>query len=235
MKRLFLTLLLFSAVESGQKTEPPPIFRGILIAELPLTVIPVDSTSGGPIWIPVPEMGFAFHPTIRFKDGMGWWEFPANIMTFAPFLDKYGAIGDISIGAGFEAPPVYRFGIRYRYLTGVVRPVNGRFNANAFVVDVALPIQGFTSSGVRFEWVADFKLDMDRNCLAGEVVKYHYFSGTFLTLVPYWRFRPGYGEITLAIRIVLSHKITGTDTQTHSSYRVKNTSITMGEITYTFP
>ncbi len=213
---------------------PPPLFRGVFVVHFPLAALPADSVGGSYIWIPIPEMGFSFCPTVPFPANNGWWEFPIHIMTLLPFLEKYVAIGDISFGAGFQFPPLYRMGIAYRFIEGRFYPVSGKFYAHIIEADIALPIKGFSGAGAKLDWIMNSNLDLGSPYVSQNEA-YNRYQGSAFAIAPYWKFKMQYGRLTLAYRIVLTSSIVGTESQKQSSYTVKTRSISALEINYTYP
>lgn len=238
---LILLLLLCSVPTSGDETDtvsvsisPPPLFRGVFVVHLPLAALPADSVGGSYIWIPIPEMGFSFCPTVPFPANNGWWEFPIHILTLAPFIEKYAAIGDISFGAGFQFPPLYRMGIAYRFIEGRFYPVNGKFYAHIAEADIALPVKGFSGAGAKLDWIMSTNLDLGSPYVSQNET-YNHYQGSAFAIAPYWKFKMRYGRLTLAYRIVLTSNIVGTESQKQSSYTVRTRSISALELNYTYP
>lgn len=227
--------LLFScAAEEMEKIEPPPLFRGAILVHLPFAALPADSAGGSYMWIPIPEMGFSFCPTVQFPAKNGWWEFPIHILTFCPFLEKYGAIGDISIGAGFQVPPLYRMGVAYRFIEGRFYPLKGQFYAHIIEADIALPVKGFSGAGAKVDWIFSTNLDISAPYTV-EDESYDHYEGSAFAIAPYWKFKLKYGQLTLAYRIVLSSNIVGVSTGKQTTYKLKTRSISALEINYTYP
>ena len=228
-------LLSFSALFAVPVDSLPPLFQGTILMHFPLAAFPSDSAGGSYFWIPVPEMGFSFHPIIKFPEGNGWWEFPIHILTFFPFLDKYAALGDVSIGAGFQAPPQYKFGLAYRFISGKFYPVRSSFYAHILEVDIAVPVKGFSGAGAKFDWLFSSDFEMTAPYVASTGKSYDHYEGTVFAIAPYWRFPLKYGQMCLAYRIVVNANLIGMNTQTQSSYKVNSRSISAFELNYTYP
>jgi len=231
---LFILTSTAFAGENNDKLESPALFQGKIIMHFPIGALPRDSTGTSFFWMPIPEMGFNFCPTIPFDEGDGWWEFPMHVMAFFPFLEKWGALGDISIGAGFQAPPLYRMGIAYRFMSGRFYPLEASFYTHIAEVDISLPIRGFSGAGAKFDWIITCNLDMNKP-YTSDGKAYDHYEGTLFTIAPYWKFDIKYGIITLAYRLVVSSKLTGTDIGKNTSYEMKTKSVSAIEVDYTYP
>ena len=237
---LIAALILFTIFEPGycasaaESLDTPQIFRGKILMHFPLGAFPADSAGGSYIWLPIPEMGFTFCPTIKFKQGGGWWEFPIHIMTFFPFLEKYAALGDVSFGAGLQAPPLYHFGISYRFIQGKFYPLNADFHAHIVQSNLALPIIGFSGAGVKIEWLVSSRFDMDTPYTTDEI-NYDHYEGSVIAIAPYWKFPLKYGQISIAYRVVVSTSLTGTETQKQNTYSLETRTVSAFEIGYTYP
>ena len=231
-----ISLVLCGVAAAQDSLASPPLFRGKISIYFPFGAVPRDTTGRHFFWIPVPEMGFKFTPTIRFKSGRGWWEFPVHIMTFFPFLDEYGALGDVSVGAGFAAPPAYRMGIYYRFMAGSFYPVDGAFYGHIVGADVSVPIKGVSIGGAKLDWVVFFKFDMGKKYVSASGRKiYDHYEGSVFSIAPYWKFPLKYGEILLAYRVVLGSTITGADSEKNDAHRVQTRTASMIEFEYTYP
>ena len=218
----------------GDSLAYPQLFRGKITVYFPFAAVPKDTTGHNFFWLPVPEMGFQFTPIIKFKSGRGWWEFPVHIMTFFPFLDRYAALGDVSVGAGFAAPPSYRMGIYYRFMAGSFYPVDGRFSGHIAGADISIPIKGLSVGGAKLDWVIFFKFDMHKTFVSTKKV-YDHYEGSVFSIAPYWRFPLKYGTITLAYRVVLPSNLTGADTGKNNTYTVRTHTFSMIEFEYIYP
>ncbi len=231
---VLLIVFCFNLRAETNQIKYPDLFQGKMIMHFPLGALPRDTTGTNFFWMPIPEMGFQFNPVVPFVSEEGWWEFPIHIMTFFPFLDKYGALGDIALGAGFQAPPLYKFRLSYRFMAGAFYPVEGTFHGHITEADISLPVEGFSGAGVKFSWVIKFMLDMDKPYQSQDKVYDHYEGGVF-AIAPYWKFPLKYGNILLAYRLVLSSQISGRDSQKDYSYQVKTSTVSTFEIDYTYP
>ena len=237
-----LSLLIFLALAwSGEETDivsssypPPPLFRGVFSIHFPLAALPADSVGGSYIWIPIPEMGFLFCPTVPFPKNNGWWEFPIHIMTLFPFLEKYAAVSDISFGAGFQVPPMYRMGISYRFIEGRFYPVSGKFYAHIAEANIAIPVKGFSGAGAIFDWIIASNLDLGSPYVSQDK-QYDRYTGSAFAIAPYWNFKMRYGRLRLSYRIVLASSIVGTESQKQTTYKVKTRSVSAIEVNYTYP
>jgi hypothetical protein len=211
----------------------PKLFRGEISTHLPIAVFPSDSTNGKYIWIPIPEMGFSICPIIPFSTNNGWWEFPIHILTFFPFIEKYGALGDISIGAGFQFPPLYRMSVAYRFIEGRFYPVDGKFYAHIAEADIAVPVKGFSGAGAKFDWLFSSSFEMNGNYNTSEK-KFDTYQGSVFAIAPYWKFPLKYGVLTTAYRVVLASSIVGS-AGAGSTEQLKTKSVSAFEINYTYP
>ncbi len=235
----FLIVAVFASLSFGFEDDSvnvasPPIFRGMMVVHFPLAALPRDSIGGSYFWIPIPEMGFSFCPTIQFPEKNGWWEFPIHILTFFPFLEKYGAMGDVSIGAGFQVPPYYKMGIAYRFIEGKFYPVGGSFYAHIAETDFKLPIKGLPGTGVKFDWIMQTKLKMTAP-YTSDGKSYDRYQGSAFAVAIYWKFNLKYGQLTTSYRVVLGSKIVGTESQKQTSYQVRTRSVSAFELEYTYP
>ncbi|MCD6594692.1 hypothetical protein J7L68_03345 [bacterium] len=234
---IFIVLIAICGISFAQtedKIISPPLFRGKLIVHFPIGAFPRDTTGSHFFWMPIPEMGFQFNPIIKFDSGKGWWEFPVHILTFFPFLDKYAALGDISIGAGFQAPPLYKFDIGYRYIAGRFYPLDAKFHGHIAELDIALPVKGFSGAGAKFEWVISSAFDMNKTFVSTNKV-YNHYEGSVFAIAPYWNFHLKYGTILLAYRLVLSSKLSGTDTEKDYVHQIRTSTVSSLEFDYTYP
>ncbi|RKZ29967.1 hypothetical protein DRQ36_07030 [bacterium] len=208
------------------------LFRGEILIHFPLVVFPLDSASGDVTWIPVPEMGFRFTPTIGFRGG--WFAFPIRVMGMFPFADDYAALGDASIGCEVYVPP-YHAGVHYRLMRGKIYPVRGNFIGHIAGVDLGIPVSGLGGSGVSIDWVFYTKLELGRT-FQQSGVNWDSYKGNTLTVAPYWSFTPGgYGELTLAYRFTILQSFEGYDDETSATYEVGKQSISLIELRYVYP
>ncbi len=228
-----LSALCVAAFASGAD-ERPPLVRGVMTVHFPLGALPADSAGRSFFWIPIPEMGFEVVPTMPFPTGGGWWEFPIHILTLFPFLDKYGSLGDVSIGAGFRVPPIYCFCVSYRFLGGRFYPMDGRFYAHVVGAEIALPIRGFSAAGASLDWVVASNLDLGAPYTRGGK-SYDHYEGSAFAIAPYWRFELRYGVLRVSYRVVVSSRFSATSTQTQTSYSPKTRSVSAFELRYEYP
>lgn len=212
----------------------PPLIRGTITINLPIVVFPRDSFGGSSVWIPIPEMGFTFNPILPFKEGNGFWEFPIQILTFFPFLEKWAALGDFQLGVGFQIPPIYKFDVHYRFLSGKYYPMGGKFQAHMAGVDIMLPIKGFSAAGVSVDWVFDLVWTMTASYSTngGEFGRY---DGTIALISPYWKFPLNFGKIILYYRFVVASKLVGVDNAKQSKHIVRNSSTSTLEVKFLYP
>ena len=231
---ILVAIFRVSLAQSDEKTVSPPLFQGKMVIHFPIGAFPRDTTGSHFFWMPIPEMGFQLNPTIEFPSGKGWWEFPIHILTFFPFLDKYAALGDISIGAGFQAPPLYRFDIGYRYIAGRFYPLDAKFHGHIAEVDIALPVKGFSGAGAKFDWVISSAFDMNKTFVSTNKV-YNHYEGSVFAIAPYWKFRLKYGTLAIAYRLVLSSKLSGTDKEKNYVHPVQTSTVSSIEVDYTYP
>lgn len=232
----FCAILAWSDEGDSIKTSfsPPSLFRGVFIVHFPLAALPSDSIGGSYIWMPIPEMGFSFCPTVQFPAKNGWWEFPIHIMTLLPFIEKYAALGDVSFGAGFQFPPLYKMGIAYRFIEGKFYPVDAKFYAHIMEADIALPVKGFSGAGAKLDWIINTNLDLGSPYVSQNKT-YDHYSGSAFAIAPYWNFKMQYGTLTLTYRIVLTSSIVGTESQKQNSYTVRTRSVSALELNYIYP
>ncbi|MCK5832813.1 hypothetical protein KAH81_03985 [bacterium] len=208
------------------------IFRGEILIHFPLVVFPLDSAGGDVAWIPIPEMGFRFTPTISFRGG--WFAFPIRLMGMFPFTDDWVALGDASVSFEAHIPPVHA-GVHYRFMRGKVYPVKGEGYAHITGIDLGIPIEGLSGTGVSLDWITYAKLEIGRTYQQSGI-SWDYYDGNVLTLSPYWTFSPGdYGEITLAYRFPLLQTFKGYDDETQATYDVGKGSFSMVEFRYVYP
>jgi len=236
-KKIVLAAIICFIVSSSWAVDSvvvPPLFRGTFIVNFPMAAFPYDSFGGRYIWFPIPEMGFTITPTIPFGDGSGFWEFPIHVMTFFPFLEKYGALGDIKIGAGFQALNIYLFRLNYRFIEGRYYPLGAKFHAHVASVDVALPIRGFSAAGGHFEWAMNTSWKMEVPFQSGGK-EYNKYTGSMFSIAPFWRFRLKYGELMLSYRVIIVNKMVGTSTEKGYSYTIRKSSTSAFELKYMYP
>jgi len=208
------------------------LFRGEILVHFPLALFPLDSTGGDVTWFPVPEMGFRFTPTLAFRGG--WFAFPVRVMGMFPFADDWAALGDASVACEVHVPPVHA-GVHYRFLRGKIYPVSGDFFAHIAGVDLGIPLEGLSGSGITLDWIAYAKLEIGRTYRQNGI-SWDYYDGNVLTLAPYWSFSPGgYGEITLLYRFPVLQKFKGYDDETQATYDTGKGSFSLIEFKYVYP
>ncbi|HHS50946.1 MAG TPA: hypothetical protein ENN07_07515 [candidate division Zixibacteria bacterium] len=206
------------------------LIRGEILIHFPLAVFPLDSVGGRVTWFPLPEMGFRFSPTIPFTGG--WFEFPLRIMGMFPFTDDWAALGDASLGCEVHVPPVYA-GVSYRFLRGKIYPLKGNVYAHIAGVDLGIPVEGWSGTGIAVDWILYTKLEIG---LTEETSYWDWYDGNILTLAPHWSFSPGrYGRATLTYRFPLMQKLTGYNDNTGATYDVGKGSFSLIEFKYVYP
>ena len=245
MRKIFVIILLFGvsvSVFAGVNRDSlqaaiadslrNKLFRGEILIHFPLVVFPLDSAGGDVTWIPVPEMGFRFTPTIGFQGG--WFAFPIRVMGMFPFTDDYAALGDASIACEAHVPP-YHAGVHYRFMRGKIYPVKGNFIAHIAGIDLGIPVSGLGGSGIAVDWLFYTKLEIGRPFYQNER-SWDSYEGNTLTVAPYWSFSPGgYGELTLAYRFTILQNFEGYDDETSATYVVGKQSISLIELRYVYP
>ncbi len=235
---LLVLLCAFIALHAQQTVTKtvvlPKILQGMLTLDMPFITLPNDSGMSTNLWVPIPEMGFAFVPSIPFENGYGYWEFPIHAASCFPFLEEWVALSDVGVGAGFEIPPVYKLLISYRYISGRYYPIDARFNAHIASIDVKVPVRQIPNVGVRFEFATSVRATLGKPYFK-DGAYYDLYEGHAFAIVPNWKFPLKYGNLVLAYRVIFGADITGTDATKNNSYKAGSGTPSSLEIQYVYP
>ena len=206
----------------------PAFVRGRLILHAPLMTFNIDSTGGDKsIWVPGPEFGFVFTPTMTFKDY--YLEFPIGLQTIPPFLDKWGALGDFYFGASMRTYDGLGFGMSFRYLRAKYYPEALLVNGYMWTLDLGFPIKKINMRGIKFDWL--ISADMEYFTGSRPIKRY---DGSAMFLTPYWQFDLSQGNIEMNVRMMFYSNFRGTK-QDGSLHKPNIQNIYEAEIIYTYP